>query len=176
MKSLLLAAVITVPFAFTSVAFAAGGGDETAPTKPKCKTGEVYDKELKSCVVAREGALDTQGFYENVRELAYAGRYTEAQSVLAFMPQDDDRTLTYMGFTNRKLGEMDTAMSFYAQALAVNPSNSLARSYMGQGFVAAGDMVQAQVQLTEIRMRGGRDTWPELALAQAIATGAGTTY
>jgi tetratricopeptide (TPR) repeat protein len=176
MKSLLLAAVITVPFAFTSVAFAAGGGDETAPTKPKCKTGEVYDKELKSCVVAREGALDTQGFYENVRELAYAGRYTEAQSVLAFMPQDDDRTLTYMGFTNRKLGEMDTAMSFYAQALAVNPSNSLARSYMGQGLVEQGQMKQAMAQLRAIRSHGGSGTWAEASLRTAIATGQTFNY
>lgn len=176
MKSILLAAVITVPLAFSSTAFAAGGGDEAAPTKPKCKTGEVYDKKLKSCVVAREGALDTQGFYENVRELAYAGRYGEAQSVLALMPQDDDRTLTYMGFTNRKLGKMDAAMSFYAQALEVNPSNILARSYMGQGLVEQGQMKQAMAQLRAIRSHGGSGSWAEASLRTAIATGQTFNY
>lgn len=176
MKSVVLASALTLPLILGSAAFAAGGGDETAPTKPKCKTGEVYDKKTKSCIVAREGALDTEGFYENVRELAYAGRYSEAQHVLALMPQDDDRTLTYMGFTNRKLGKMDAAMSFYAQALAVNPANILARSYMGQGLVEQGQMKQAMTQLRAIRTHGGSGSWAEASLRTAIATGQTFSY
>jgi tetratricopeptide (TPR) repeat protein len=176
MKSLILATALTLPIAFTTTAFAAGGGDETAPKTPKCKTGEVYDKKLKSCVIAREGALDTDGFYENVRELAYAGRYSDAQQILALMPQDDDRTLTYMGFTNRKQGNMDVAMSYYTQALQVNPANVLARSYMGQGLVEQGEMKQAMAQLRAIRAHDGSGTWAEASLRTAIATGETFNY
>ena len=58
----------------------------------------------------------------------------------------------------------------------MDPDNLLARSYMGQGHVASGEMVLAQAQLTEIRMRGGRNTWAEASLVQAITTGSGTSY
>lgn len=175
MKHFILASALVLPFAATG-AFAAGGGDETAPTKPKCKTGEVYDKKTKSCIVAEESNLDVDSLYENVRELAYAGRYDEAQVVLAQMPANDDRRLTYMGFTNRKMGNTDVAMAFYAQALRVNPSNVLARSYMGQGLVEQGQMQQAMVQLREIRAHGGSGTWAEASLRTAIATGKTFNY
>ncbi len=176
MKSFLLATALTLPFLGATAAFAAGGGEETAPTKPKCKEGEVYDKKTKSCVVAREGALDTDGFYENVRQLAYAGRYDEAQDVLALMPQDDDRTLTYMGFTSRKMGQVDAAMTYYMQALVVNPANVLARSYMGQGFVEQGRLKDAMAELRAIRSQGGTGTWAEASLRKAIATGTTFSY
>lgn len=171
MKSLVLATALALPVLGASAAFAAGGGNETAPPKPKCKAGEVYDKKSKSCVVAREGTLDTEGFYQNVRALAYAGRYSEAQDVLALMPENDDRTLTYMGFTNRKMGNVDLAMDYYARALVVNPANVLARSYMGQGFVERGMLQEAMAELRAIRQHGGQGTWAEASLRKAIATG-----
>lgn len=175
MKNLLLASALTLPF-FATSAFAAGGGGNETPPKPKCEKGQVYDKRLKACTVLKESNLDVDSLYENVRELAYAGRYDEAQVVLAEMPADDDRTLTYMGFTNRKMGNMDAAMSYYAQALRVNPSNVLARSYMGQGFVEQGDMLKAMTQLREIRAHGGAGTWAEASLRKAIATGQTFNY
>ena len=63
---------------------------------------------------------------------------------------------------------------YYDQALTRNPDNILARSYMGQGKVAAGDKVAAVIQLREIQARGGAGTWAETSLRSAIETG--TTY
>jgi tetratricopeptide (TPR) repeat protein len=173
MKSILLASAVTFSLA-AGAAMAAGGGDETAPTKPKCKSGEVYDKKTKSCVSTSRHNLDTDALYENLRELAYAGRYDDAKEVLAQMPADDDRTLTYYGFVNRKLGDMDAAMTYYARALEVNPANILARSYMGQGFVTQGKMTEAIEQLRAIWDYDGKGTWAEASLRDAIQTG--TTY
>ncbi|MEP5732365.1 MAG: tetratricopeptide repeat protein [Sulfitobacter sp.] len=170
MKTLLLASAFALPFAAPS-AFAAGGGEETAPSRPKCKTGQIFDRKTRSCVVAKESNLDVDGLYENLRELAYAGRYDDAQVVLAQMPQNDDRTLTYLGFTNRKQGNMKAAMSYYEHALRVNPANVLARSYMGQGLVEQGKLKEAMTQLREIRNHGGTGTWAEASLRRAIATG-----
>lgn len=175
MKHIALVTAVCLPF-FATSALAAGGGDETAPKKPKCESGQVYDKKTKSCVIAKEGNLDVDGLYENVRELAYAGRFADAQLVLAQMPADDDRTLTYLGFTNRKMGNMDAAMGYYAQALRANPANVLARSYMGQAFVEQGDIAQAMVQLCAIRDHGGQGTWAEASLRTAIATGQTFNY
>ncbi len=166
MKYLALAAAFTLPF---GAAHAAGGGDDT-PKKPKCEKGYVYDKKAKSCIQA-ESHLDTDTLYESVRELAYAGRYSDAQVILAVMPQEDDRTLTYLGFTHRKMGQADIAMDYYQQALAVNPANILARSYMGQGLVEEGKVADALAQLRAIRAHGGSGTWAEASLRTAIATG-----
>lgn len=153
-----------------AIAFA-NGADESAPSKPKCESGFVYDKKTKTCVSTNGHTLDTDALYQEVRALAYEGRYADAQVLLAQMPADDDRTLTYMGFTNRKMGDREAAMEYYARALDRNPANVLARAYMGQGFVADGDITAAMEQLREIRAHGGTGTWAEAALRTAIATG-----
>lgn len=170
MKNVLLTTALILPFAATA-SFAAGGGEEKAPTKPKCETGLIYDKKTKSCVVAKESNLDVDSLYENVRELAYAGRFGDVLVVLAQMPQDDDRTLTYLGFTNRKLGKMEVAMDYYNEAIRINPANVLARSYMGQGLVDMGLITEAKAQLDAIRANGGAGTWAEASLSKAIETG-----
>jgi tetratricopeptide (TPR) repeat protein len=172
MKYLALAAALTLPF---GAAFAAGGGNDTPPGKPYCKKGEVYDKETNKCLEA-DASIDTETLYQTVRELAYAGRYLDAQMVLAVMPQDDDRTLTYLGFTSRKMGRPGLAMDYYQQALAANPGNILARSYMGQGLVEAGKVADALAQLRAIRTHGGSGTWAEASLRKAIATGQTFNY
>lgn len=174
MKHLILASALVLPFA-TSAAFAAGGGEEKAPSKPKCETGLIYDKKSKTCVT-KDSKLDVDSLYENVRELAYAGRYGDAQVVLSNMPADDDRTLTYLGFTNRKMGNTDAAMAYYNRALEVNPANILARSYMGQGFVEQGRLTEAVAQLRAIADHGGQGTWAEASLRTAILDGKTSNY
>ena len=79
-----------------------------------------------------------------MRELAYAGRHLDAMGVMdAMSDQNDDRLLTYKGFTNRKLGNVDVAMVFYQKAIDKNPDNILARSYMGQGMMDQGNKIGA---------------------------------
>lgn len=146
--------------------------DETAPPKkPKCESGFVYDKKSKKCVSSNGNTFDFETLYQEVRSLSYDGRYTDAQDLLAMMPADDDRVLTYMGFTNRKMGNVEAAMQYYARALERNPGNVMARSYMGQGFVDDGNVTAAIEQLREIRAYGGTGTWAEASLRTAIATG-----
>lgn len=176
MRLTILLATLIAP----SLAFAVGGLDDTPPstnTSVQCKDGKVWDVKAEACVDARDSALTDDDRYEAVRALAYAGRYDAAQQVLAAMSdQRDDRVLTMMGFTHRKLGHVDVGMSFYKQALEANPDNLLARSYMGQAHVEAGETARARAQLTEIRTRGGRGTWAEISLRMAIDSGTGFSY
>lgn len=153
-----------------------GGTTTTPPTTTKttksCRGVKVWDESSKRCVNPRGSALDPDILYGAVRELAYAGRYRDAQGVLAAMPdQSEDRVLTYWGFTWRKLGDHDRGRAYYLQAIATNPDNILARSYMGQGMVDEGDIAGAEAQLREIRARGGSGSWPEQSLALALSTG-----
>ena len=170
MKHLAILTAVSLPL-LASAALAAGGGDEQAPKTPKCETGQIYDKATKTCVDAKDSKLDVDSLYENLRELAYAGRYADAEVVLAQMPAQDDRTLTYRGFTQRKQGNVEAAMGFYQAALRANPGNVLARSYMGQGLVEQGKVAEAMDQLRAIRAHGGSGTWAEASLRKAIATG-----
>lgn len=175
--------IVLVLAAAPALALAAGGGGGTVSppipteTTKKCKGIKVWDSNRKKCVNPQGSGLDTDALYGAVRELAYAGRLKDAQAVLLAMPdQNDDRVLTYWGFTYRKMGNGDLGRAYYLKAIARNPDNLLARSYMGQGMVDDGDLEGAREQLREIRARGGTGTWPETSLSAALETGRTYNY
>lgn len=172
MKNTLLALAATASLAFAGSAFAAGGdGDATAT---QCKEGKVYDEASKSCIDQKSELNDTQ-IYQVARQFAYAGKYDDALAMLKRAKnQDDPRILTYYGYTNRKLGNVDIAMDYYNRAIAADADNLLARSYMGQGLVQQGDLEGARAQLVEIRDRGGKDSYAYKALYEALKSG--STY
>ncbi|MFL4471638.1 tetratricopeptide repeat protein [Tateyamaria armeniaca] len=200
LRTLILTTAIALPLALPTTGFAAGGESEVKPKKtettqnclqarqwdPEIKkyvrfsqpVNGVWDADIRKCVRPdKTSHLDSDTLYKAIRELAYAGRYGEAIEVLDQMPdQLDDRVLTYRGFTARKLGDLQQADLYYEQALTVNPDNILARSYMGQGKLAAGDKVAAMTQLREIQARGGAGTWAEASLRQAIQSGETYNY
>jgi predicted Zn-dependent protease len=168
---------VTVP----ALAWAVGSDDSTPPqptkTTTECTDGMVWDPKTEACVAPKESRLDDDTLYDAAREFAYSGQFENALSALAAMSDPtEDRVLTYLGFAHRSSGRTDLGMDYYQQAIAQNPDNLLARSYMGQAYVKLGAMDAAQEQLTEIRARGGRMTWPEVALANAIRSGRGYSY
>lgn len=172
---------LTAALLFPMAAYAAGSTDSSPPkptqTTKVCKDGKIWDKQTKSCVDAKESRLDDDTRYAAVRELAYAGEYAEALYVLAAMSdQNESRVLTYYGFTHRKAGRAYIGMQYYQAALKSDPDNILARSYMGQGLVAAGDIDAARIQLAEIEARGGHASWPQTSLRKAIETGTNESY
>lgn len=174
-KTLLLSALL-VPLA--SMGMAAG---EEKPkdkkTSKNCWGARVWDETARRCVKPKESGFSDEQLYDAVRDLAYAGRFVDAQGVLdAMSDQDDYRVLTYRGFTTRRLGDIELANAYYRRAIKVNPNGFLARSYMGQGFAEAGDKVAAIEQLREIQARGGAGTWAEQSLIAAIETGKGYNF
>ncbi|MEQ8307254.1 MAG: hypothetical protein RIA09_11865 [Hoeflea sp.] len=177
MRALILTIALLSPLA----AFAAGTSDDSPPqpteTSTSCKNGQVWDKTTEACVDAQESRIDDDTRYEAARELAYAGRYDDALHVLAAMSdQTESRVLTYFGFAHRKAGRTELGMRYYQQALDADPDNLLARSYMGQGLVEAGDVKAARMQLAEIVARGGASSWPETSLRRAIKSGRTYNY
>lgn len=163
-----------------SLALAAGSQSEAPPTPTEttetCADGLIFDLATQTCMTPDQSTNDDAAMMDAVRELAYAGRHADARSVLDGLNPADSMVQTYLGFTARKLGDVDAGMAHYQTALAIDPANNLARSYMGQGLVEAGDLIGARAQLTEIRARDGRQTWPEIALRMAIDSGSGPSY
>ncbi len=168
--------------ALLPVAAHAAGDFEPTPPKPSettnvCAEGLVWDLATQSCMAPEDSSNDDNARLNDIRELAYAGQYSAALDVLDTLDNPDaSLALTYYGFAHRKAGRGDLGMEYYQTALAVDPGNLLARSYMGQGHLASGQKGLALAQLTEIRMRGGRGSWAEAALATAIRTGTASNY
>jgi tetratricopeptide (TPR) repeat protein len=170
-----------------SPAFAAGSGSSggssggsSEPTAPvlKCKKGEVVKKVkvagvwVKKCVKAESGILPDEELYQQGRSLAKAGKYEEALLILATIKnQNDPRVLNYTGYSNRKAGRIDIGITYYRKALAIDPNFVLAREYLGEGYVAAGKIDLAQVELNEIKARAGVNSEEYKDLAKSIATG-----
>ena len=168
MKNTLLALAATASLAFAAPVFAAGGGSDGGGDANKCPAGQVYDEAAKKCV-KKSSQLNDNQIYLFARQYAYAGKYDEALDMLKRAKnQNDPRILNYYGYTNRKLGNVDVAMTYYKKAIALDGNYLLARSYMGQGLVIQGDIEGARVQLVEIRDRGGENTWAYRALLQSL--------
>ncbi|WP_170368654.1 tetratricopeptide repeat protein [Ruegeria arenilitoris] len=179
MRLLMATALALQTFAFAPAVSAAGG--DSSPPKPtnttkKCLFGRVYDEAAGRCVKPNKTNFSEEQLYQAVRELAYDGQFENAQDVLRVMDQDDDRVLTYWGFTYRKMGEAELANTYYQRAIETNPDNILARSYMGQGYVTEGKTELAITQWREIKARGGEGTWAEASLREAIRTGLTYSY
>lgn len=172
MKHALLALAATASLSFAAPAFAAGGDSDA--NQHQCKDGQTYDEASKKCV-DKSGQLNDDTIYRAAREYAYAGKYDDALDMLKRAAnQNDPRILTYYGYTNRKLGNIDVAMNYYNRAIAADGNNLLARSYMGQGLVQEGKFEEARAQLVEIRDRGGKGTYAYEALYDALKNG--STY
>lgn len=174
---------IVLPLLMTMPAavFAAGGESTTAPattpTTQQCTNGLVWDKATGACVAPKDSRLNDDTLMDAVREFAHAGQFQDASRALdAMQDQNSDFVLTYRGFTERKLGNLDLARKYYGAALNANPNNFMARSYLGQSYVELGQTTLARAELSEIRTRGGRGTWAEISLRMAIQSGQGYSY
>lgn len=177
MRMILAAAVALAPQFALAV-----GTEDSEPPKPtatttECEKGTVWDDKTKTCIKAEKSSLNDDQRFGAVRELAYAGRYDEAMQVLAAMREGEtSRVMTYRGFLLRQTGHIEEGIAAYERAIALDPANSLARSYYGQLLVQMDELALARNQLALIRAHGGAGSWAERALASAIETGVTYTF
>jgi tetratricopeptide (TPR) repeat protein len=179
--SLLFASVFACS---ATLAFAAGTGTSSgggaappatptmSPKKAGCKKGFVMVKRYgkKSCT-RKTAELTDDDLYEQGRALAMEGEYAWALEVLgAIQNQNDPRVLNYTGYSHRKSGRLETAVGFYKKALEINPDFVLAREYLGEGYVVAGRVDLAKLELGEIAKRCGVQCTEYQELDKAIQT------
>jgi tetratricopeptide (TPR) repeat protein len=184
MNKLILALAVGATLAIPVNAFAAGSETDTStkteaesPKKLKCKKGEVIKTVTKDgvskkmCTKVTSGILPDADLYNQGRLLAKEGEYDWALEVLAAVSnQNDPKVLNYTGYSHRKAGRLEIGITYYTKALAINPDFVLAREYLGEGYVAAGRVDLAQVQLAEIAKRCGETCEEFKDLKQAIDT------
>ncbi len=57
----------------------------------------------------------------------------------------------WLGFANRKLGNMEAAFAAYGEALKLDPSHKNAHEYIGEAYLMVGDLPSAEHHLATLR-------------------------
>jgi tetratricopeptide (TPR) repeat protein len=138
----------------------------------KCPSGTAWSKEEKKCVAVKKGSLSDEDLARAGRQLALDGDYHDAIKVLEMASNENDpAVLTYLGYSHRRLGNIDLGISLYKKALDVDPDNVGTREYLGEGYVTKGEFDLAWLELLEIGKRCGTTCVEYQALEKALRSG-----
>jgi tetratricopeptide (TPR) repeat protein len=135
----------------------------------KCPSGTAWSKQEQKCVEQKSGSLSDEDLARAGRQLAMDGHYQDAIKVLELAANDNDpAVLTYLGYSHRKLGNIDLGISLYKKALSIDPDNIDTREYLGEGYVSKGALDLAWLELVEIEKRCGTTCVEYRALEKAM--------
>jgi tetratricopeptide (TPR) repeat protein len=155
----------------------AGGGGGAGGNGARGSIGSVCSKGFvlrgNSCVRADSGLVPDDELYSQGRALALAGYYEEALPILQAVKRTDDAMVfTMIGYATRRLGHWDEGMAIYQKALAIDPANVNTHEYLGEGYVTAGRLELARIELAKVAEScGGTNCEQYRLLAYAIETG-----
>lgn len=128
----------------------------------------VWSEAEHKCV--EKTALNDRDLYIVGRDLALAGSYDSALDALgAIRDKHDAMVLTMIGYATRKLGHTDEGIAIYHQALAIDPNNPNTHEYLGEGYLSAGRIDLASVELTTLERLCGVNCKQYKTLERAIA-------
>jgi len=149
---------------------ACASGDESAPPKPNCPKGQVWDTKTAKCVLQTSKATSDTDRTDYAYRLAKDGRYDEALALLDTLQNPNTaKALNYRGYTTRKLGRTDEGISYYLQSVALDPNYAQVREYLGEAYVIKGRIDLAQEQLVKIKALCSTTCEEYEDLAEAIA-------
>lgn len=148
------------------------GGSSGGSSGTQCKQGMVWNQAKGICEKASSGLFDDKTLYEQGRALALAGEYGKALALFDIIENKRDAdVLTMIGYSKRKSGSVEEGISYYQQALAIDPDNVNTREYLGEGYVAMGRLDLAQAELDRIGALCGESCDQYIDLATAMAGG-----
>ena len=119
--------------------------------KTSCGAGQVWSSGADTCIDSRSASLTDEDLYLAAGEFVLEARYADALPLLfRIKDRDTPQVLNLIGFSTRKLGDIDKGIDYYRQALAVDPDYTKARQYLGEAYLLKGDVAKAKEQLMEI--------------------------
>jgi tetratricopeptide (TPR) repeat protein len=137
--------------------------------KVSCGTDRVWSSDQQACIDSHSATLTDQDFYDEARALVDEGHFSRALEILhRIKKQEQPRVLNYIGYTTRKLGDVDKGLEYYHKALELDPNYLLAREYLGEGYLQKHDVEKAKEQLMEIAHRCGDSCEEYAKLEKAI--------
>lgn len=129
-----------------------GGGGSSAPSKPNCQKGQVFDKKSRACVSQQSSLTPDADRTDYAYRLAKAGRYEEALSLLDTLKEPNTaKALNYRGYATRKLGRTDEGIGYYLKSVQLDPNYAQVREYLGEAYVIKGQLDLAKEQLATIK-------------------------
>jgi tetratricopeptide (TPR) repeat protein len=170
LSAILSLVLVAAAFTWTSPSY---GFDFWNWGKPKkCPSGTAWSRQQSKCVAQKSGLLSDEDLAQAGRQLALDGHYHDAIKVLEIASNENDPAiLTYLGYSHRKLGHIDLAISLYKKALDIDPDNVDTREYLGEGYVSKGELDLAWLELVEIEKRCGTTCVEYQALEKALRSG-----
>ena len=90
---------------------------------------------------AGKQAFDRRDWGEAVRRFSRA----------TVLDPDNADLQNYLGFSYRKMGQLELAFKHYHRALALNPRHRGAHEYIGEAYLMAGNLAGAQKHAEELR-------------------------
>lgn len=137
--------------------------------KAPCPKGKVYSAKKKACIVKTSQAVTDDDLFAEGHRLIKSGRHAEALETLSLIKnQNQARVLNYIGYTKRKLGNVDEGIRYYLKALELEPEYAVAREYLGEGYIQKGEPAKAREQLAEIEKICGKGCEAYRDLSAAI--------
>ena len=100
---------------------------------------------------------------------SYATAITLLKDVIASDPRNPD-ALSLMGFSQRKLGEREAALDYYARALKLDPQHLGANEYLGELYLEMQDLARAEERLDVLKAACGTTCAEYRQLEKAIAS------
>jgi tetratricopeptide (TPR) repeat protein len=92
--------------------------------------------------------------YRQAKKLVDSGQYAKAIPLLQKSIQQKGEyadALNLLGYSNRKLGDMPKAMTYYTKALNKEPKHLGANEYMGELYLEMNDLPHAQERLAVLK-------------------------
>ena len=135
-----------------------------------CGTGQIWSSGVGSCVDGNSASLSDDDLYVAGRDLGQQAHYAEALKLFfRIKNREQARVLGSIGYSTRKLGDIDKGIGYYHQALAIDPGYTKVREYLGEAYLQKGDVEGAKAQLMEIADRCGGPCDDYELLVKAIA-------
>jgi tetratricopeptide (TPR) repeat protein len=131
-----------------------------------CDKGFAYDAGKKTCV--KTTALNDETLYNQGRMLALAGHYRPAIDTLGAVGNQTANVLTMIGYSTRKMGDVEGGIAIYYKALALDPKNLSTHEYLGEGYLAAGRVDLAELELDTLQSLCGTTCVQYQALSNAL--------
>jgi Flp pilus assembly protein TadD len=154
---------------------ARASGDESAPPKPNCPKGQVWDSKTRKCAMQTSKTTSDADRTDYAYRLAKDGRYEEALTLLDTLKNPDTaKALNYRGYATRKLGRTDEGIGYYLKSVALDPNYAQVREYLGEAYVIKGRLDLAREQLVRIKSLCSTTCEAYEDLAEAISAASQT--
>ena len=150
------------------------GGAAGATTATTAKPGAAAATTAKPGAAATPATVGASAgaSYEKAKTLIVAKDWTGAITALEeadrLQPRNAD-VQNLLGYSNRKLGNLDKALVHYASALQIDPKHVGAHEYLGETYLMLNSPAKAKVELGTLKKLCGVKCEQYLDLSKAIA-------